>query len=185
MDLMDMLLKGAGSSAMNQIAKNFDLSGDQVGGLLKQLAPALGKGLQRNTQSSSGLDDLIGALKKGNHDRYLDDPSKITSPEAVEDGNGILGHLFGSKDVSRGVAKQAAEQTGISASLIKKMLPMIAGAVMGGLSKQQKAEPNFADAFRGNNQSQQGGGLLGSLLDADGDGSIVDDLMGMAGKFLR
>ncbi|MFK7913798.1 MAG: DUF937 domain-containing protein, partial [Pseudomonadales bacterium] len=62
-----MLLKGAGSSAMSQIAKNFDLSGDQVGGLLKQLAPALGKGLQRNTESASGLDDLIGALKKGNH----------------------------------------------------------------------------------------------------------------------
>lgn len=188
MDLMDMMLKGAGSSAMSQIAKNFNLSGDQVDGLFKQLAPALGKGLQRNTDSQAGLDGLIGALKKGNHDRYLDNPSEVTSQQAVEDGNGILGHLFGSKDVSRGVATQAAEQTGISASLIKKMLPMIAGAVMGGLSKQQKTQPDsqFADAFRGGNRSGgQGGGLLGSLLDADGDGSIVDDLMGMAGKFLR
>ncbi|MGI9328242.1 MAG: DUF937 domain-containing protein [Pseudomonadales bacterium] len=186
MDLMDMLLKGAGSSAIGEIAKNFNLDSNQTGSLLKKLGPALGKGLQRNTQSSGGLDSLMDALRKGNHDRYLDNPSEITSPAAVEDGNGILGHLFGDKEVSREVARRASADTGISDSIIKKMLPMIAGVLMGSLSKQQKQEPNFADAFGGGGQSAgKPGGMLGSLLDADGDGSIMDDLMSMAGKFLR
>lgn len=186
MDLMDILLKGAGSSAVGQIAKNFDLSGDQTSGLLKQLAPMIAKGMQRNTESGSGLDGLIGALNKGNHDRYLDNPSEITSEAAVQDGNGILGHLFGSKDVSRQVAKQASQNTGISDSIIKKMLPMVAGLVMGSLRKQQQSEPNFSDSLANSfNKDKPGGGLLGSLLDQDGDGSVMDDLMGMASKFLR
>ncbi|MEM1231241.1 MAG: DUF937 domain-containing protein, partial [Pseudomonadota bacterium] len=167
-------------------AKNFNLSGDQTSGLLKQLAPMIAKGMQKNTQSASGLDSLIGALNKGNHDRYLDNPSEITSEAAVQDGNGILGHLFGSKDVSREVARQASANTGISDGIIKKMLPMVAGLVMGSLRKQQQAEPNFAESL-GNSLSTKtpGGGLLGSLLDQDGDGSVMDDLLGMAGKFLR
>lgn len=33
--------------------------------------------------------------------------------------------------------------------------------------------------------SAVGSGGLGSLFDSDGDGSVVDDLLGMARKFIR
>ncbi len=66
------------------------------------------------------------ALKNGNHQEYLKKPELMSSAESLQDGNNILGHLLGSKDVSRNVAAQAAESTGIDASLIKKALPMIA-----------------------------------------------------------
>lgn len=187
MNLVETLLSGAGNSALTELAKNFNLDSSQVGAVVKQLAPALGRGITKNTQNASGLDGLLDALNSGKHDRYLDNPSELTTEAAVQDGNGILGHLFGSKEVSREVAKRASAQTGISDALIKKMLPMVAGMVMGSLRKQQQTQPNFAETLgqaRQQQQPSQAGGLLSSFLDADGDGSMVDDLIGMAGRFL-
>ena len=43
----------------------------------------------------------MSALSSGNHGQYLDRPASLADPAAVTDGNGILGHLLGSKDVSR------------------------------------------------------------------------------------
>lgn len=182
MNLLETILSASGGSAITEIAKKVGLDAGQAGDILKHLTPALGRGLQRNTASQGGLDALINALGKGQHDRYLDDPRSVTADDAINDGNGILGHIFGSKDVSRNVARHASEQTGISDSLIKKMLPMVAALAMGALSKKQKAEPNFADPRQSANT---GGGLLDAFLDADKDGSIMDDLLGMAGKLLR
>ena len=58
------------------------------------------------------------------------------SPQGVAEGNGILGHLFGSKDLSRAVADQAAQATGVGQEVLQQMLPVIASMIMGGLFKQ-------------------------------------------------
>ena len=128
-----------------------------------QLVPALSAGVKRNAGQQTGLDGLIGALKKGNK---------------------ILGHLFGSKDVSRQVAAHASEQTGVSSSILKKMLPVVATMVMGGLSKQSNSSGGALAGLLGGGNQQSGGGqsLLTSFLDADGDGSVADDLLGMLFK---
>ncbi len=181
MNLLETILSASGGKGIVEIAKTLDLDAGQATDILKHLAPALGRGISRNTAEPSGLDALLGALTKGNHERYIDNPDAVTRPEAIDDGNGILGHIFGSKDVSRNVAKHASKQTGISDSIIKKMLPMVASLAMGALAKQKQAQPNFADR----NKSSDAGGLLNAFLDADKDGSIMDDLLGMAGKFLR
>jgi hypothetical protein len=89
-------------------------------------------GVRRETQSSSDLSSLLAALAGGDHARYLDGQDD----GAVDDGNAILGHIFGSKEVSRGVAAHAAASTGIGASILKRMLPVIAAMVMGYLAKR-------------------------------------------------
>jgi hypothetical protein len=58
----------------------------------------------------------------GGHQQYLDDPSRLGAAETLQDGNGILGHIFGSKDVSRQVAAQASANTGISPDGLMGML---------------------------------------------------------------
>ena len=137
MNLLETILSASGGSAITEIAKKLNLDAGQAGDILKHLAPALGRGIQRNTSTQGGLDSLINALGKGSHDRYLDDPRAVTQDDAINDGNGILGHIFGSKDVSRKVATHASKQTGISDSLIKKMLPMVAALAMG-CTKQEE-----------------------------------------------
>ena len=139
--------------------------------------PALAAGVQRNTHDEGGLGSLISALSSGNHGQYIDNPTNLEHQSAVAEGNGILGHLFGSKDVSRDVASRAAAQTGLDADVLKRMLPLAATLMMGALSKQSGNGSSLAPGLGGS-----GGGLaamLTPLLDKNRDGSIVDDVTSM------
>ncbi|MCB1865655.1 MAG: DUF937 domain-containing protein [Chromatiales bacterium] len=182
MGILDTLIKAQGGDLLNRIGGQVGLDPARAQQAAEALVPALSKGLRRNAENSGGLDALLGAIRNGGHERYLEDARAFDRKETVQDGNGILGHIFGSKDVSRAVASQAASNTGIDAGILKKMLPMLAAAAMGALGKQSGASGPL-DGLLGGQSKQGGGGLLTSFLDADGDGSIADDLLGMAGKF--
>lgn len=109
-------------------------------------------------------------------------------PTPVGQGNDILGQIFGSKDVSRQVAGDAAANTGLDRGLLQQMLPMLTMMVAGYMAKQggiagqgQSAAPNVG-------ASGGAGGLLGGIgkmLDRNGEGNPLDDLMGMASKFRK
>jgi hypothetical protein len=176
MNLVEQILGGS-SNPVGQIARQFGLDPQQASAAVASLVPALAGGLSRNTAAPGGLDGLLAALQGGGHQRYVDDPSTLAQPETTQDGNNILGHILGSKDASRQVAQQAAARTGIGADILKKMLPIVAGLVMGQLAKKQAA---------GGAEEAGGGGILGSLsgvLDADRDGKVeAGELLDMAKK---
>ncbi|WP_409432174.1 DUF937 domain-containing protein [Litorimonas sp. RW-G-Af-16] len=215
-NMMDMILQAAGGQAPQQVGQQFGLDQNQSQSAIAALLPALSSALKQNTSSPQGLAGLLGALQNGQHDQYLDNPQQLGAPAAVNEGNAILGHLFGSKDVSRAVAGKAAEQTGIGADVLKKMLPMVAMMAMGSLSKQTRGQAQQGGGMQamlgqmamqqlmGGKQSgglggilrgitggnaraakqqsathQQGLGMIGKMLDADGDGSTMDDILGM------
>lgn len=185
MSLLKTILEAKNGGPIKALAQNFGLSNQQAGTAVAKLLPALTQGMKTNVAQKGGLDALLGALKKGGHERYVDNPSELTQASTVADGNNILGHLLGSKDVSRQVASQAAEQTGIDTGILKKMLPMIASLAMGSLAKQSGGGGILAGML-GNDSGGSpaaAGGLLSGFLDADGDGSVADDLLGMAKKF--
>ena len=172
-NLLEMVLGQQNSGAIGQIAKNLNLdAGDALKGL-GSLLPALQGGMKNNV-AQGGLESLLGALTKNKNQQYLDQPEMLGQQQAVDNGNSILGHLLGSKEQSRQVAQQAAAQTGLDSSILKKMLPMAATVLMGSLGKQNQQQP-----------MTQNQGMLESLLDSDGDGSMMDDIMGMAGKLFR
>ena len=113
MNLLNVLLSSTGNGAVQSAAKQFGLDEAGAESLLSNLMPALAGGMRRNASSNGGLEKLTRALSSGNHQRYLDDPEALRQQSAVDDGNAILGHLFGSKDVSRAVASSAAQSTGM------------------------------------------------------------------------
>jgi hypothetical protein len=107
-------------------------------------------------------------------------------PDALFDGNKILGHILGNKDASRALAGQVEAETGISSSILKKMLPIVATMAMGALGKQsQSSNGVLGQLLGGSRSSSDASSLLNTFLDRDRDGSILDDVMGMAAKFLR
>ena len=212
MNMFDMIQSAAGGQAVNQVSNKFGLTESQTQMALKALLPAISGGLQRNAAQPESLQGLLGALQGGSHDRYLENPDELTRPETVNDGNAILGHLLGSKQMSRQVASHASQKTGISDGILKQMLPIVAAMAMGSLSKQTK-EPDVMSSIMGAlggaqgggsqgggladmvgsmlggrmgakpTQQQQGGlGILGNLLDADGDGNPMDDILQMVMK---
>ncbi len=184
MDILQAIMGAAGGGAVKQVANQFGLEENQASSAIQMLLPALMGGVKNNVSQQGGMEALLGALSGGGHSRYLENPELLGRPETVADGNGILGHLLGSKDVSRQVATHAAAQTGIGADILKKMLPVVATMAMGALAKGQFSGASQAAAAA----PQAGGGLLGMLspfLDSNNDGSIADDMLGIVGKMLR
>lgn len=196
MSILDVILSAQGGGAVRQIGNQFGLDESQTQSAIAALLPALAGAVNQNAGSGGGgLDALLGALQGGNHARYLDDPSTLSDPGTTQDGNNILGHLFGSKEVSREVASRASAQTGIGADILKQLLPVVATMVMGGLAKRASAGGMFgggatapsAGFNAGGAPASAGGGLLDMLapmLDRNRDGSALDDVLGMAASFL-
>lgn len=211
-NLLDMIMQAQGGQIAQNAGNQLGLNGKQSQQAISALLPAISSALKNNTQSPQGLQSLLGALQSGKNDQFLDKPDIYNSPDVSNQGNAILGKLFGSKEVSRAVAGRAAEQSGIDSGILKKMLPMVAAMAMGSLSKQTQ-RPSMANQLaglalggtqqsggglggmlggllgggrrqaRGQQQAQQQGmGILGNLLDADGDGNMMDDILGMAMK---
>lgn len=178
MDILQTILNAQGGGAVKQLGQQFGLDDSQTSSALAALVPALAAGFQKEMGSQSGLEGLMGALSGGQHSRYVEDPSTLAN--AAADGNGILGHVFGSKEVSRQVATRASQQTGIDASILKQMLPLAASLMMGAMARSSRGSNTAAAA--------PGGGLmsmLSPLLDQNRDGSMIDDVVGMLGKFGR
>jgi len=179
MDLLKALQGAVGSNELGALASQFGLDSSSVSQVMDQVVPTLGKGIQGNASSPGGLESLLGALQNGGHEKYVKDISAVVSNAGVTDGNNILGHILGSKDTSRNVAAQASQATGVGSDVIKQMLPMIATMVMGTLSKESAGGSKLAE----NSGSGGLGDMLSSMLDSDGDGSAVDDVLDIAKKF--
>lgn len=166
MNLLDSILNAQDGKAVRQLSQQFGLREDQAASAIQNLAPAIAGGLQRNI-TQGGLDDLLVALNKGQHQRYLDDPSALTS-EGIEDGNKILGHVLGSKQASRQVAAEAAQRTGIGDSVLKKVLPAVAALTMGALSRNAGRDQGSTIGGRGNDIM----GMLTPLLNLNPGGIV-------------
>jgi len=189
MGILDAVLGAGNTQMVSQLARNFGIEESAVQSVVSQLIPAVSKGIKNNATSSEGLGGLMNALSQGNHQRYLESPETLTESSAADDGNAILGHVFGSKNVSRNVAGQAAETTGVDSSIVKQLLPLVASAVMGALSKETSNSPSLGGVGNLDISSLLGGDtspatdLISSFLDADNDGDVTDDILNLAKKF--
>src|SRR5690606_36684204 len=179
-------------SGLGSIARQLGVSDQQAASGAAALAPAILGGFKKQAQSQpagiEGLGGLLGQLGGGG---LLDDVLS-SQPANVNRGNDVLGLIFGSKDVSRTVAQNAASNTGLSPELLKKMLPLVAMALAGYLARQKAGSAQAAGSQAGGGLGGLLGGLLGggkqkssgmaSMLDMNGDGNPLDDIMRLMSK---
>ncbi|ODT06628.1 MAG: hypothetical protein ABS58_10695 [Mesorhizobium sp. SCN 65-20] len=167
--LFDMLANAQNGNGMDALARQFGLNQQQAQSAVEALMPAFSQGLKRNASDPYGLGSFLQAMSTGQHAKYFDDATRAFSPQGVDEGNGILGHLFGSKDLSRAVAAQAAQATGIGQNVLQQMLPVVASMIMGGLFKQSTGQMQAASGMGANNplgeiieqMMRQGGAMMG------------------------
>ncbi|MDQ8755011.1 DUF937 domain-containing protein [Sphingosinicella sp. LHD-64] len=197
MDIQQAILNGGGIDA---IAGQLGIAPDQARSGAGALLPAILGGFKQNAQGQAGgLEGLVGMLG-GMGGGGLFDNVVGSEPTDVNQGNDILGQIFGSKDVSRAVASDASAQSGLDASTLRQMLPMLAMLVGGFLSRQgDGAAPAGGGGLGGmlgsvlggvlgrgggpQPQPQAGGlGGLGAMLDMDGDGNPLNDIMRKLGR---
>jgi len=199
MQITDLLAQLGGLQSM---ARELGMSEGQAASGAEALLPAILGGFKKQAQAQpTGLEGLGGLLGQLGGGGLLD---QVLAPEPTDlgRGNDVLGQIFGSKDVSRTVAQNAATQTGLDPALLKKMLPMLAMLVAGLMAKQGMGAGAQPQAPQGGGLGGLGGllgGLLGgqgagrqagapglaSMLDLDGNGNPLDDIMRMAGKAMR
>lgn len=192
MSILDILQQSGGIETM---ARELGVNESVAQAGAAALLPSILGGFKKTTQAQpSGLDGLGGLLGQLGGGGLLDSVLR-PQPTPVNKGNEILGQIFGSKEVSRTVAAGAEQQTGISSDLLKKMLPIVAMMVAGYMAKQggDNSGSNgggigglIGGLLGGGSKTSSGGlGGLASLLDLDGDGNPLDDIIGMAGKLTR
>ncbi|MBA3668453.1 MAG: DUF937 domain-containing protein [Sphingomonas sp.] len=186
MEMMNALTDEGGVDAISrELGIDQQTAQKGVGALL----PAILDGLRGQTgaiggQSSGGLGSLVGlSTILGS----LGGGSLLTNvlarePTDVDQGNQVLGQIFGGKDTSRAVAADAAQKSGLSSDLLKKMLPFVAMLAAGYLAKRmgQPTAPAGAPAGTGAPPPDQDGGLLGSLLGGGGSGVLGSILSGLS-----
>jgi len=181
--LYDMLANAQGGQGMEMLARQFGLSQQQTQAAVEALLPAFSQGLKRNTADPYGIGAFMTAMATGQHAKYFEDAQNAFSPQGMAEGNGILGHLFGSKDLSRAVASQAAQATGVGQQVLQQMLPVIASMIMGGLFKQstgQLGQGQFNPGQFGQGQAAAGFGGSGNPL-----GEIIEQMMRQGGDMMR
>ena len=198
MQITDILAQMGGVQSM---ARELGVSETEVASGAAALVPAILGGFKKQAQSQpaglEGLGGLLGQLGGGG----LLDNVLAPQPTDVSRGNDVLGQIFGSKDVSRTVAQNAASQTGLAPALLKQMLPMLAMLVAGYMAKQSgagHAAPSTATGGlggllggllggqpAGSAMSSATGPGLASMLDLDGNGNPLDDILKIAGRALR
>lgn len=199
MQITDILAQLGGLQSM---AQELGVSETEVANGAAALIPAILGGFKKQVQSEpAGLDGLGGLLGQLGGGSLLEDVL-APQPTNVTRGNDILGQIFGSKNVSRSVAENAASQSGLDLGLLKKMLPIVAMLVTGYMANQRGTEVAAQATPGGGGLGEVLGSLLGrkagvdaasaaaapslsSMLDLNGDGNPLDDILRLVGKVLR
>lgn len=137
-NLFDIMRQAQSGSALDNLSRQFGLSGPQTQRALEALLPAFTLGFQRSAQNPNVFGQILEMMSSG---RYAPFYEGMFQPQPAQaSGQEVLDRLFGSPDVSRQIAAQASAATGIGVQVLQQMLPAIAATLMGGLFKFASVE---------------------------------------------
>ena len=197
MSLMQMLQEQLSSQALGALQKQTGADGGQIQQAAMAALPMLLGGLAKNAESEDGAKSLWSALDKDHDGGMLDNLSDFFgSGQAQQQGKGILGHVLGGRQQQ--VEQVVAKASGMNAQGAGQTLAALAPVVMGMIGKMQSQKQigglGQLTELLGQESQQlrknpQTGGLLSSLMDADGDGDVdISDIMSrgsLLGRFFR
>ncbi|MEB8329209.1 DUF937 domain-containing protein [Flavobacteriaceae bacterium KMM 6897] len=186
--VLELLDSPIGKQLIGGIAGQTGNSEDKTANVLSMAMPLLMGAMKKNAASPQGAEGLMNALNSKHNGSIMDNLGGLFSggvdQSVLTDGAGILGHLLGNKQSL--VENTLSQKSGLDASSVAEILKIAAPILMGFLGKQ-KAQNNLkdADGLTGllgsmlGGQPQQNQSLITSLLDSDGDGSVLDDVADM------
>ena len=184
--MLDMLAKTIGSGdTMTQISRTLGADEGATSKAIGAALPTLLGALSRNASKGNGKEELHAALAKDHDGSVLDNLGAMLGNADAGPGAGILKHVLGGRQpqVETAVAKSSGLDPQATAGLMKMLAPVVMGA-LGKASREQGMSANALAGFLGNESKEieraqpQAAGILGQLLDTDGDGDV--DLGDMA-----
>jgi len=189
--ITQMITQQLTGSASRQIASRLGVSETTANMAMQLAVPLIISGLARNASQPEGAQALHEAVAS-DHDGSIFENlmGYLANPQAAN-GQGILGHVLG--DQRGTVENNLAQQTGMDQSTAGSLMEMVAPLVMGAVGRTQQQSGLDASGLsqflseQHPTQSDQPGimGKLSTMLDTNGDGSVVDDLGRIAGGFFK
>jgi len=187
--ILDLLNSDLGKTIINGVSGQTGQPQEKTQSLLTMAMPVLMQAMKRNASTPQGAEGLLNALNNKHDGSILDDLGGLfaggVDNNVMEDGRKILGHVLGSRQ--QNVQMALSQKSGIDAGNVAQILKVAAPLLMGVLGKQQRqAKVSDQSGLEGllggllkGNSPQQEQSFLESILDADGDGSVIDDVAGM------
>ncbi|MCF8714313.1 DUF937 domain-containing protein [Joostella atrarenae] len=186
--LASLLDSEMGRQIIGGISSQSGTSESQTSNLLSMALPLLTGAMKKNASTPEGAEGLMNAINTKHDGSILDNLGGFfdggVDDSVISDGAGILGHLLGGKEAS--VENTLSSKTGIDAGTVSQILKMAAPLILGYLGKETKQNnvsgSNDMSSLLGSmlgGQSQDNQSLITSLIDSDGDGSVLDDVADM------
>jgi hypothetical protein len=205
MSIMKLLEQAQGGQGLSQLASQFGLDESKAQELTQMLAPAIGQAAKKRAEEGQ-MENVLGAMKGEDQAAFFDDAAAAAAPEAQAQGHNFLDDLMGDSAATEGLAATLAEKVGLDQETVKQFMPSVAAMAQGGLQKQMPDE-QIDGMMQAAQPKQSGGGLMGmvsgllggnkgggaegqgnalgmlnQMLDSDGDGNAMNDILG---KFMR
>lgn len=189
-DITQLLTQQLLGGGLSQISQQIGADKDTTGQALSAAMPLLLSALANNASKPQGAQALHTALAQDHDGAILNNLDGFLSNPQAANGAGILSHVLGDRRDT--VQNGLAQGTGLDAGSIGQLLEIAAPLVMGALGQQQQQQgldANGLSAYLG--QQQQAAqaanptvmGMVSNLLDMNKDGSPLDDILRLAGKF--
>lgn len=187
--ILDLLNSDIGKSIISGVSGSTGTDQGKTSSVLTMALPVLMKAMERNASTPEGAQGLMGALNSKHDGSILDNLGGLFGggvDDAVKsDGSKILSHVLGGRQ--QGVQQVIGQKAGVDSSSVGNILEVAAPILMGVLGKQARQNNvssqndigNLLGSMLGGNSAKQEQSFLEQILDADGDGSVVDDVAGM------
>lgn len=190
--LLSGMLSKMGDDGIEKISQSAGIDSGMAKKLLAQAGPLIMGKMADNSKKQDGLESLNTALQ--NHDGSIFNRIEdVANPEVDTKGGKILGHIFGENSSDLITALSGKNNTNSNAT--GKLLEMAAPLILGQLGEQKKSQgldtAGIFDLLQGEKKATKDSknsvlmDLAENFLDKDNDGSIIDDVLGMAGKFFK
>jgi hypothetical protein len=187
--ILDLLNSDIGKTIINGVAGQTHQPENKTNDVLTMALPVLMQAMKRNASSTQGAEGLLNALNSKHDGSILDNLDGLfgggVDDNVIEDGSKILNHVLGNKQVNieNAIGARAGMDTNSVAQILKVAAPILLGMLGKQSREQQVNSPSGLESLLGglltNNSPREEQSFLESILDADGDGSIIDDVAGM------
>ena len=186
--LATLLNSDLGRQIVGGISNQTGASESSTANVLGMALPLLAGAMKKNVSTPQGAQGLLGAINSKHDGSILNNLGGFfgggVDQSAINDGAGILGHLLGGKQST--IENAISSKSGLDAGTVSQILKIAAPIILGYLGKETK-QNNINDQGGLNGllgsmlggQPQENQSLIASLIDSDGDGSVLDDVAGM------
>jgi hypothetical protein len=166
-DFLKYFMSNAGSEATTELSKQLGIKKNVAAQIVPQVVPMILSGLKKQKDDHGGEARVDKILNKYGSVDVLQNIAGLFSSKAEEKKpDPGLGGLLGDAGIQ--ATQLLSKNFKLDASSAQKIIPMLAPLVLGALLKKR------------DNDGAGSSGIAG-LLDADGDGSILDDVAGFLG----